>query len=245
SIPLLAAIVGSAWALIALLIHRVVVPRIAGPDGTRLGKFEAEVASQLGIVLGLLLSFNAVTVWEQSSAARDATLAEASALREITDLLPEISPDRQAQLRDALRAYLAHVIDVEWPQLGRGSLGLQKPAALRSLAHLGRASGNQDIHDAVGAAVSGREQRIRIATNRMLPARWSIVVVLGALALLAIGLVHAENRRARAVAIAMVTFAIASCFLVLMVQVRPFLGVLALQPTELKSLAGELGSAPH
>jgi len=244
-IPLLALIVLGAWAAIAVLVHQVLVPWIAGPDGRTLGKFEAEVASQLGIILGLLLSFNALNVWEQSSAARDATLAEASALREIADLVPELSPELQPQVRNALRGYLEYVIGTEWPQLGRGSLALERPASLRSLTHLARASGNEDLHDAVAAAVNAREQRIRIATNRMLPARWTIVSVLGGLALLAIGLVHAEHRRARAVAIGMLTFAIASCFLVLLVQVRPFLGVLALKPTELSALAGELATSPR
>jgi hypothetical protein len=244
-IPLLALIVLGAWAAIAVLVHRVLVPRIAGPDGRTLGRFEAEVASQLGIILGLLLSFNALNVWEQSSAARDATLAEASALREVADLVPELPPELQPQVRSTLRGYLEYVIGTEWPQLGRGSLVIAKPAPLRALTHLARASGNEDLHDAVAAAVTAREQRIRIATNRMLPARWTIVIVLGGMALLAIGLVHAEHRRARAVAIGMLTFAIASCFLVLLVQVRPFLGVLALKPTELSALAGELATSPR
>jgi hypothetical protein len=229
------------WILIALLIHRVLVPRIAGPDGKGFGHFESEVASQLGIVLGLLLSFNAVSVWEQSSAARDATLSEASALRSVADLLPEVPADQQPALRDALRTYIAHVVNGEWPQLAHGSLGLERPNELRALHRLARTTDNEDLHDAITAAASAREQRIRIATNRMLSARWSIVIVLGALALLAIGLLHAEHRRARAVAIGMVTFAIASCFVILFAQVRPFVGALALRPVELNALAQELG----
>lgn len=244
-VPVVALVVILAWSAIAVLIHRVVVPRIAGPDGTRIGKFEAEVASQLGIVLGLLLSFNAVTVWEQSSAARDATLSEASALREVQELMPELPADRQAELRTSLRSYLDYVINDEWPRLGLGHLALDKPPSLRSLSRLARASDNQDLHDAVASAVKARDDRIRIATSRMLPARWSIVIVLGGLALLSIGLIHAENRRARAVAIGMVTFAIASCFVVLMVQVRPFLGSLALQPTELSALVRDLDAPPQ
>lgn len=239
-LPLLGVVVGGVWTLLAMLVHRVLVPRIAGSDGRRLGKFEAEVASQLGIVLGLLLSFNAVTVWEQSSAARDATLAEASALREAHEVLPEIAADAQPALRDALESYLSYLIDDEWPRLGADAPALDKPVPLRQLSRLSRAAGDADLHDAVAAAVAARDDRIRIATSRMLPARWSIVVVLGVLALLAIGLVHAEHRRARAVAIGMVTFAIASCFVVLMAQTRPFLGTLALRPTELASLRAEL-----
>lgn len=241
-LPVLAAFVLGAWGLLAILVHRVLVPRIAGHDGTRIGKFEAEVASQLGIVLGLLLSFNAVTVWEQSGAARDATLAEASALREVQEMIPELPADQQGAVRSALQGYLGYLINDEWPRLGPGPLALDKPASLRLLARLGRASKNEDLHDAVAAAIKARDDRIRIATSRMLPARWSIVVVLGVLAMLAIGLVHAENRRARAVAIGMVAFAIASCFLVLVVQTRPFLGALAIKPTEITALADHLAN---
>lgn len=241
-LPVMGAVVLGAWALIAILVHKVLVPRIAGPDGSRIGHFEAEVASQLGIVLGLLLSFNAVTVWEQSGAARESTLAEASALREIHELLPDLPADQQAAVRGSLRDYLRYVIDDEWPRLGKGDPGLNKPDSLRALARLGRESGNDDLHDAVGAAIKARDDRIRIATSRMLPARWGITIVLGALALLSIGLIHAEHRRARAVAIAMLAFAIGACFLVLMAQTRPFLGALALKPTELEQLSSALAS---
>jgi hypothetical protein len=239
-LPLLALVVMGIWAAVAVLVHRVLVPKIAGPDGRLIGKFEAEVASQLGLVLGLLLSFNAVTVWEQSGAARDATLAEASALREVGDLLSELPDDQAATTQSRLRAYLDYVILEEWPELGKGAPGLDKPEALRDLARLARASGNQDLHDSVASAISARDDRIRIATSRMLPARWGIVIFLGALALLSIGLIHAENRRARAIAVGMVAFAIGACFVVLMVQARPFLGALSLKPTELDTLARAL-----
>ena len=241
-LPALALLIMGVWASVATVVHLVLVPWIAGRDGKSFGKFEAEVASQLGIVLGLLLSFNAVTVWEQSGAARDATLAEASALREVYELVAELPPDQQPALRGTLQTYVDFVIHDEWPRLGTGPVLLDKPSSLQALSRLGRTSNNQDLHDAVGAAVHARDDRIRIATSRMLPARWGIVIILGALALVAVGLIHAEHRRARAVAVAMVAFAIGACFVVLIVQTRPFLGSLALKPTELTALADKLAS---
>jgi len=243
-LPILALLVLLAWGLIAVLVHRFLVPRLAGHDGSAMGKFEAEVAAQVGIVLGLLLSFNAVTVWEHSGAARDATLAEASALREVHDLLPEMPPDQQPALREALRRYVTYVIHDEWPQLATGSPSLEKPASLRALTRLGRTTGDEDLHDAVDAAVDARDDRIRIATSRMLPARWSIVIILGVLTILAIGLIHAEHPRSRAIAVGMVAFGIGSCFVVLLAQARPFLGTLALRPTELTALTAEMDREP-
>lgn len=238
----LGALVVGVWVGIALLVDKAILPWVAGPDGRKLGRFEPEVASQLGLVFGLLLSFNAVTVWEQSSDARDAVLAEASALREIADLSSQLSTERRREVNVQLQAYLRYLIQTEWPRLATGDVTLDRPLPLRALAGVVRAGSNEELHAALAAAIGARETRIRIATYRMLPARWSLVVVLGALTVLAVGLVHADHPRARAIALGMVSFGIACCFLVMFIHARPFLGVLALKPTEVAHLAAELAN---
>lgn len=238
-LPLLAAVVMVFWALLTWTVH-CAVPRLCGRDGARLGRFEPEVAAQLGLVFGLLLSFNAVTVWEQSTAARDAVLAEASGLREVAELLPDLRPEQQPAAFENLTMYLRHLIETEWHQLQTGDVRLDKPAALQALAAVARTSGNEDLHHAVADAAKARQDRIRIATRRMLPARWTVVIILAALTIVAVGFVHAEHTRARAIALGMVAFGIASCFIVLFAHMRPFLGTLALQPTELYELLVEL-----
>lgn len=241
-VPKLGALVIGVWVGIAVLVDKALMPWLAGPGGRKLGRFEPEVASQLGLVFGLLLSFNAVTVWEQSGSARDAVLAEASALRGIADLSSELSVERRREVNVQLQAYLRYLIQTEWPRLGTGSVALDRPLPLRALAGLVRASSSDELHSSLAAAISARETRIRIATYRMLPARWSLVVILGALTVLAVGLVHAEYPRARAIALGMVSFGIACCFFVLFIHARPFVGVLALKPTELLYLATELAA---
>lgn len=238
-LPLGALVIG-VWAGIALLVDWAIVPSLAGRGGRKLGRFEPEVASQLGLVFGLLLSFNAVTIWEQSSNAREAVLAEASALREIADLSSELSTERRREVNLQLQAYLRHLIQGEWPRLASGSVTLDRPLPLRALASAIRSGNNEELRSSLARAMDARETRIRIASYRMLPARWSLVVVLGALTVLAVGLVHAGERRARAIAVGLVSFGIACCFLVLFLHARPFLGVLALNPTELSALAAEL-----
>lgn len=237
--PLGALVIG-VWVAIALLVDWAIVPWLGGPGGRKLGRFEPEVASQLGLVFGLLLSFNAVTIWEQSSNARDAVLAEASALREIADLSSELSTERRRDVNLQLQAYLRHLIQTEWPRLASGSVPLDRPVPLRALSTVIRSGNNEELRRSLANALDARETRIRIASYRMLPARWSLVVVLGVLTVLAVGLVHAEHRRARAIAVGLVSFGIACCFLVLFLHARPFLGVLALRPTELSALATEL-----
>lgn len=239
--PLGALVIG-VWVGVALLVDVAIVPWLGGSGGRKLGRFEPEVASQLGLVFGLLLSFNAVTIWEQSSTAREAVLAEASALREIADLSSELSTDRRRDVNLQLQAYLRHLIQSEWPRLASGNVALDRPLPLRALSSVIRSGNNEELRNSLASAMEARETRIRIASYRMLPARWSLVVVLGALTVMAVGLVHAEHRRARAIAVGLVSFGIACCFLVLFLHARPFLGVLALRPTELSALAAELGS---
>jgi hypothetical protein len=83
--PLGSLVIG-VWIAIALLVDLAIVPWMGGPGGRKMGRFESEVVSQLGLVFGLLLSFNAVTIWEQSSTARDAVLG-AGALAPLSVLL--------------------------------------------------------------------------------------------------------------------------------------------------------------
>lgn len=241
-LPLGALVVG-VWVAVALLVDWAIVPWLAGPGGRKLGRFEPEVASQLGLVFGLLLSFNAVTIWEQSSTAREAVLAEASALREIADLSSEFSTERRRDVNVQLQAYLRHLIETEWPRLASGNVPLDRPVPLRALSSVIRSGNNEELRSSLATAMEARETRIRIAGYRMLPARWSLVLVLGALTVLAVGLVHAEHRRARTIAVGLVSFGIACCFLVLFLHARPFLGVLALKPTELSALSAELGGS--
>lgn len=78
--PLLIVFILSCWSLFAVFVHKVLVPWIAGRDGRKLGRLEAEVPAQIGLAFGLLISFIAIPVWDQHTRAEDA--ARATALRQ-------------------------------------------------------------------------------------------------------------------------------------------------------------------
>lgn len=235
-------VVSAVWGAIALLTHFVLVPALAGRDGRKLGAFEAEVVALIALAFGLLISFNAVTVWETSDMARDAVLREVAALEDAAyevDALPE--PER-GQARAALGAYMRHVLDAEWPRLAAGQARSERPPALLSLIALGRADGRADLHDAIDVATEARMERIRMSLYRMSRARWTVVNLLGVLLIVAMGLLHAEHRRGRAIALAFVAIAISVCFVILFAHGRPFIGQNAIQPTELRALAERVGA---
>lgn len=242
SLPLwqITLIVFAAWGVVALLTHFVIVPLLAGRDGQKLGSFEAEVVALIALAFGLLISFNAVTVWQTGDQARDAVVREVAALEDAAyeiDVLP--SPERE-QARGALLAYVDYVLDKEWPLLSRGDARTERPDELQALLAYGRPSGRDDLHSAVGAATVARMDRIRLSLYRMSRARWAVVNLLAVLLIVAMGLLHAEHRRGRAVALSFVALSIGVCFVILFAHGRPFIGQNAIQPTEMRELADRL-----
>lgn len=234
---LISLVVFGAWGCVALLTHFVLVPLIAGRDGTKLGRFEAEVVALIALAFGLLISFNAVTVWQTGDMARDAVLREVASLEDAAyevDVLPE--PER-APARAALVAYIRYILDSEWPQLAGGTARSERPEALLALLAEGRTDGRDDLHAAVTTATAARMERIRMSLYRMSRARWTVVNLLALLLIVAMGLLHAAHRRGRAVALGFVAVAISVCFVILFAHGRPFIGQNAIQPTELGELA--------
>jgi hypothetical protein len=237
---LISATVFVAWGMVALLTHYVIVPLIAGRDGSKLGSFEAEVVALIALAFGLLISFNAVTVWQTGDMARDAVLREVGALEDAVyeiDRLPE--PERD-QARSAFAAYATYVINVEWPLMSRGGARSERPRPMLALLEHGRGDGRDDLHSALGAATEARMERIRMSLYRMSRARWAVVNLLALLLIVAMGLLHAEHRRGRAVALGFVSIAISVCFVILFAHGRPFIGQNAIQPSELRDLAARV-----
>lgn len=244
SLPLwlITLVVFAVCGMVATIAHRVLVPWIAGPDGEKIGSFEAEVVALIGLAFGLLISFNAVTVWQTVDLARDSVIREVAALEDAAyecDLLPE--PER-TQAHAALAAYIDYVVTAEWPHLADGTAETNRPPQLLTLLAFGRPEGRSDLHDALRTATEARMDRIRLSRYRMSRARWSVVVWLAVLLVLGMGLLHAEHRRGRAVALTFVAVAIGVCFIILFAHGRPFIGANALQPTDLQALAQRLAT---
>ncbi|MBM4011227.1 MAG: DUF4239 domain-containing protein [Planctomycetes bacterium] len=232
------------WGLLAFVVHRWLVPWIAGRHGQKLGRLEAEVPAQIGLAFGLLISFIAIPVWEQHSLAEEAARTEAAAYREIAEAIEDPGDATAVPVRTALEATVAFLVGDEWPQLAH-LLAPRVPAGpirdLRNAIHaLPDESLKTEIHELYKQAATARETRLRIAATRPPPARWGIVGVLAILTLLGVGLIHAESRRARRMALGMVSIGISCCFVVLFAYTRPYLGQFAVRPAGLEELVADL-----
>jgi hypothetical protein len=97
-----------------------------------------------------------------------------------------------------------------------------------------------ELSDLYKQASTARETRLRIASTRPPPARWGIVGVLGILTLLGVGLIHADSRRARRIALGMVAVGISCCFVILFAYTRPYIGQFAVQPEDLRILRADI-----
>ena len=232
------------WGMLAVLVHRLLVPWIAGRNGHKLGKLEAEVPAQIGLAFGLLISFIAIPVWDQHSRAEEAARTEAAMYREMLAAAADCEDGDRSAVITALRASVRFIAFDEWPQMGR----LESPRIaapplreLRSSIHaLPDGSTRTELKDLLRQATEAREARLRIAATRPPPTRWTIVGVLGMLTLLGVGLIHADSYRARRVALAMVAVGITCCFSILFAYTRPYLGQFAVKPVDLVVLADDV-----
>lgn len=246
--PLMAACLLAYWGTLAFVVHRWLVPWIAGRHGQKLGRLEAEVPAQIGLAFGLLISFIAIPVWEQHSLAEESARTEAAAYREIAEAIEDAGDAAAAPVREPLRGTVAFLAQEEWPQLAHLLVPRVTAGPLRDLRNAIHALPDEslktELHDLYKQAATARETRLRIAATRPPPARWGIVGVLAILTLLGVGLIHAESRRARRMALGMVSVGISCCFVVLFAYTRPYLGQFAVQPDDLTELVADLDQEP-
>ena len=242
--PLMVLFLLTYWGALAYVVHRWLVPWIAGRTGQKLGRFEAEVPAQIGLAFGLLISFIAIPVWEQHSLAEESARTEAAAYREMAESIEDAPPAEATRLHAALRDAVAFTVDTEWPRLAHLLTPRVTAAPIRELRTaihaLPDGAMQTELHDLYKQAATARETRLRIAATRPPPARWGIVGILAILTLLGVGLIHAESRRARRMALGMVSVGISCCFVVLFAYTRPYIGQFAVKPVDLQDLVADL-----
>jgi len=242
--PLMVLFLVAYWGGLAYVVHRWLVPWIAGRTGEKLGRMEAEVPAQIGLAFGLLVSFIAIPVWEQHSLAEEAARTEAAAYRELSESIADASPAEAASLHAAVRNAVAFIVDKEWPLLPHLLTPRVAAAPIRELRSAIHAMPDgpvrTEFHDLYKQATEARETRLRIAATRPPPARWGIVGILAILTLIGVGLIHAESRRARRMALGLVSVGISCCFVVLFAYTRPYVGQFAVKPLDLQNLVVDL-----
>jgi len=199
----------------------------------------------LGIIFGLLVGFIAADAWRDYDQGKVAVATEASALR-TSVLLAQILPEEQkARIVSLVNRHIEDVVGHDWPAMAERRATLSKSTALLEALHytlaLKPADDNQraaqlEIVDALQKAKTARVQRIVASQAAVSLIAWAVILLQGFCTLVAIAMVHSDNRMTCAITLTLFATGIALCVLLIASYSRPFSGDIAVGPDLLKQV---------
>jgi len=189
----------------------------------------------LGIIFGLLVGFMAVQVWGDSERAKVAVANEASALRAVVLLAASFPGEPEARLRLLVNQHIAAAVNEEWPMMAHQRATLTKRSqdlteALKGALALtpvddGQKIAQREIVTALEHALDARRQRIIISQSTVSSIKWAALMLQGLCALIAVAMVHSDNRLTCGIALALFATGIALSLLLIAAYSRPFSSV--------------------
>jgi Protein of unknown function (DUF4239) len=229
--------------LLAFAIHLGVAALAAGARQKSFKSVSVGMLPSLGIIFGLFVAFTAAQVWSDNDRATAALSREASALRSALVFGASFPGESEERLHGLIRDYVQEAASVEWPQMARKTASLDTTPralsdALRLMLSLTAASAGQQtaqhaITSAIETALDARRQRIIVSLAEVNLVKWICLYVQAACVLLAIALVHCDDRLASMIAMGLFATGIAASVLLIAAHDRPFIGQLAVTPEPL------------
>ena len=251
-VPLMTLLVFTAAYCIAAIVY-FTVTRLAVDDRARAFKaLSPGMLPPLGIIFGLLVGFIAAQVWSDFERAKVAVATEASALRGVVLLAASLPPEQAAHLRMLVNRHIDEAVNREWPTMAHHhatlvDLPMSLIEALRSTLALkpvdeGQKTAQHEIVTALHKALEARRHRIIISQSTVTPIKWAALLLQALCTLIAIAMVHSDNRLTCALALALFSTGIALSLLLIAAYSRPFTGELSVGPELLKQvIASEAG----
>ena len=205
--------------------------------------------SPLGILFGLYIAFTAAQVWGDIDRANAAVNREASALSSIVILAGSFPGEPEDGMRGLVRRYIETTVAQEWPMMAQhASRPRITPAALAEALQLalsltpqsrGQETAQREIATAVESALDARRQRISISLSQVNMVKWLCLFVQAICVLLAIAMMHSDNRRTSAIAMALFATGVAVSVLLIATHNRPFTGEISVGPDPLLQVLPE------
>ena len=254
-IPWMAVVIFAATYLIAACVY-LLVCRLAVGDRARAFKaFSPGMLPVLGTIFALLVAFVAVQVWNDFDKAKLAVATEASALRAV-DVFAETLPDEQrTQLRALMNRHIEEAVNREWPAMAHERLRLaslsthlvkaQRLTVLMKPQDESQRTAQREIVAALHRALDARRQRIIISQSEVGPVKWAAILLQGLCTLIAIAIVHSDNRLTCGIAVALFATGIALSSLLIAAYSRPFTGEISVKPELLQEVVPSETAASH
>ena len=227
-----------------------VVTRLAVNDRARAFKAVSPgMLPPLGILFALLVGFIAVEVWNNYEKAKVSVATEASALRAVVLLAGTLPEEQKTRIYALIDRHIEVAVNEGWPAMARHSLTLSTlPTALTAALHetltLKPADDSQrtaqsEMVKAIHTALDARRQRIVVSQSGVGTVKWAGILLQGLCTLVAIAMVHSDNRAAAGLALGLFSTAVAVCILLVVAHDRPFTGQLSIRPTALLQVQPE------
>ncbi len=232
---------------IALTVSRLAV----GERARAFKTLSALCLPPLGATFAFLLIFGAAPVWTNFNDAKRAVATEASGLRDVLILARGMSGETETRLRTLVDAYVTRSATREWPAMAANRIARETDnpcrcsgeleAALADMRGLTLADDRQrvdrqDIVKALETVRDARRQRIEISEDDTGTIRFTGIAGIGACLMIWVALVHAHERRAQAIGMAVFGTVIAMATLLIVSYSNPFSGGHVVSPRILQEV---------
>ena len=235
--------------LVTAAIYAVVAVLAVGERARSFKAVSPGMLPPLGIIFGLFVAFTAAQVWTDNERANAAVNREASALRAVVILAASFPGEPETHMRALVRRYIAEAATQEWPMMAQQVATLRiTPHDLAEALHLtlaltpeseGQKTAQREIATALESALDARRQRIIVSQSQVNLVKWSCLFVQAVCALLAIAMVHSDNRLASIITMGVFATGVAASILLILSHDRPFRGELSVRPDPLLQVMPE------
>jgi Protein of unknown function (DUF4239) len=203
----------------------------------------------LGILFGLFVAFTAAQVWNDTDRANTAVIREATALRAVVILAASFPDEPEAYMRRLIQRHIEEAATQEWPMMAQRTASLTiTPQSLAEALQLtlalnpssrGQENAQREIVTALENALEARGQRIIVSLSQVNLVKWSCLLVQAICTLLAIAMVHSDNRRTVAIAMGLFASGVAVSVFLILAHDRPFTGGISVGPEPLLQILPE------
>jgi Protein of unknown function (DUF4239) len=200
----------------------------------------------LGILFALLVGFIAVEVWNSFDKAKAAVATEASALRAVVLLAKTFPEEHKTRIEALISRHIEEAVNKEWPEMAQqqetiSTLPTALVEELHDLLAMHPANESQrtaqpEMIRALHTALEARRQRIVISESSVGAIKWVGILLQALCTLVAIAMVHSDNRRACAITLTLFATGVALSVLLIAAYSRPFTGENSVTPKLLKQV---------
>jgi Protein of unknown function (DUF4239) len=237
--------------LFTAAVYAIVTTAAVGDRARAFKAVSPGMLPPLSLMFALLVGFLAAQVWSESDRATVSVNREASALRSAVILASVFPGEPEHRIRNLVRQHIEDAATHEWPAMAAGGASLTiipsaLAGALRYSLSLDPKSEGQKIaqRELVASfqnALDARRQRVLLSRSSINGVKWTCVLLQAALTLIAIALIHSDNRAANRMILGIFATAAGVAVILLATHSRPFTGEISVRPTVLLQVMPEGG----